>query len=80
MDIGTLLSLAQNNARHIATLNREMGEVITQLNMMRELIVWIRVLLVWMLGCMATTFFTILGTLIAVVRNIHWTKKANGKS
>lgn len=56
--------LAQQNANHIATLNREMGGVLNALS-------WIRGLIFAHLAAMG-------GLFVVGIRNIYWTKK-NGK-
>lgn len=69
VNIDVFWSIVQSNANHIKTLNHEMGSVQSSIEAIQQLNTW-------MLGCMASTFFIVLGTLIAVIRNIYWVKKS----
>lgn len=71
MNYDQLWTIVMKNASHIETFNREMGVVQSQ-------VIYIRQLIMWMLGCMSATFLAVLATLMATFRNIWWTKKANG--
>jgi len=59
------LDLAKDNAKHIATLNREMGGVLNALS-------WIRGLIFAHLAAMG-------GLFVVGMRNIYWTKKNGNK-
>jgi len=66
IDENQLWQMVQDNHKHIATLNREMGGVLSSIN-------WIRIFI----GAQVTIAC---GTFLAVMKNLHLTKQnGNGQ-